>query len=442
MCCCIALFRTHGIWYETQFNFFVILGSLPDSSADSVKDSACAADSSPGKTNEAPKELLKPPTPPKKVSDDADAVAKAGETNSIADATKSPAKQPAVPKSTDSGGPVKTAVGPPPCADQMDDNEDDELLKRMEAIEKGVDLDAVKEVAHRKYLSKFLFSYEGGRYQMNIKFATKLKCGQPAPNITVTTMDFKFRPFKEREEYLPAKYAVEDVLASSNISTGDHYRTLWAKIFGNWVTDEIIDTEIYRNISLALIGVMFCSVVLIVNLQICFWIFVCVLLTLVNVGGLMQVWGLTLDLVSCIALQLAVGLCVDYAAHIGHTFLTINKGDRNRRSLETVLHIGAAVFYGGGSTILSLSILSGSQAYTYRTFFKIFLLVIAYGLFHGTILLPVILSLIAPAPYSGSLNSLNTINNNPSPTKKVCREGTEMISFIGKEKYTPNGTEL
>lgn len=114
-----------------------------------MKDSACAADSSPGKTNEAPKELLKPPTPPKKVSDDADAVAKAGETNSIADATKSPAKQPAVPKSTDSGGPVKTAVGPPPCADQMDDNEDDELLKRMEAIEKGVDLDAVKEVAHQ-----------------------------------------------------------------------------------------------------------------------------------------------------------------------------------------------------------------------------------------------------------------------------------------------------
>uniref|UniRef100_A0ABK8G691 BRCT domain-containing protein n=2 Tax=Anopheles gambiae TaxID=7165 RepID=A0ABK8G691_ANOGA len=124
-------------------------GSLPDSSADSVKDSACAADSSPGKTNEAPKELPTPPTPPKKASDDADAVAKAGETNSIADATKSPAKQPAVPKSTDSGGPVKTAVGPPPCADQMDDNEDDELLKRMEAIEKGVDLDAVKEVAHQ-----------------------------------------------------------------------------------------------------------------------------------------------------------------------------------------------------------------------------------------------------------------------------------------------------
>ncbi|XP_058058482.1 patched domain-containing protein 3-like [Anopheles bellator] len=306
---------------------------------------------------------------------------------------------------------------------------------------KDIAVDVLSDRDFRNYLSKFLFSYEGGRFQMNIKFNTKLKCGQPAPNITVSTMDFKFKPFKEREEYLPAKYAVEDILEKSNISSGDQFRTLWAKIFGNWVTDEIIDTEIYRNIALALIGVMICSVVLIVNLQICFWIFICVLLTLVNVGGLMQVWGLTLDLVSCIALQLAVGLCVDYAAHIGHTFLTINKGDRNSRSLETVLHIGAAVFYGGGSTILSLSILAGSQAYTYRTFFKIFLLVIAYGLFHGTILLPVILSLIGPAPYTGSLNSLNTINNNPSPEKKGYH-GTEMVSFIGDQKYKLNGSDL
>ncbi|XP_055603663.1 protein patched homolog 3-like [Uranotaenia lowii] len=260
------------------------------------------------------------------------------------------------------------------------------------------------ESEFHEYLSKFLFSHEGGRYQMNFKFESKLQCGKPAPNITVTTIDFKFRPFKEREEYIPAKYAVEDILERTQFTQGTHFNTLWAKIFGNWVTDEIIDTEIYRNIALAMIGVMFCSAVLIVNPQICFWIFICVLLTLVNVGGLMQRWGLTLDLVSCIALQLAVGLCVDYAAHIGHTFLTISHGNRNRRALETVLHIGAAVLYGGGSTILALSVLSGSQAYTYRTFFKIFLLVILLGLFHGLVLLPVILSLIGPPPYSGFID--------------------------------------
>ncbi|XP_058824384.1 NPC intracellular cholesterol transporter 1-like [Topomyia yanbarensis] len=277
----------------------------------------------------------------------------------------------------------------------------------------------------RDYLSKFLFSHDGGRYQVNFKFDSKLTCGKPAPNITVSIIQFKFRPFKEREEYLPAKHAVEEMLAGNHIATGDQFKTLWAKIFGNWVTDEIIDTEIYRNIAIAMVGVMICSVVLIVNPQICFWIFVCVLLTLVNVGGFMQRWGLTLDLVSCIALQLAVGLCVDYSAHIGHTFLTINHGNRNQRALETVLHIGAAVLNGGGSTILALSVLSGSQAYTYRTFFKIFLLVILIGLFNGLVLLPVILSQVGPAPYSGFLDN---------PSKLYSDYEKEMLPFTDDQK--------
>lgn len=85
----------------------------------------------------------------------------------------------------------------------------------------------------------------------------------------------------------------------------------------------------------------------------------------------MQLWGLTIDLVSCIGLQLAVGLCVDYASHIGHTFLIESNGDRNKRALDTILHIGAAVLYGGGSTLLALLLLSRSEAYTFQSFFKV-----------------------------------------------------------------------
>lgn len=84
----------------------------------------------------------------------------------------------------------------------------------------------------------------------------------------------------------------------------------------------------------------------------------------------MYVWGLTIDLVSCIALQLAVGLCVDYAAHIGHTFMKLT-GSNTERATETVLQIGEAVLSGGGSTILALSMLSISDAYIFQAFFKV-----------------------------------------------------------------------
>ena len=36
----------------------------------------------------------------------------------------------------------------------------------------------------------------------------------------------------------------------------------------------------------------------------------------------MYYWGLTIDTVTTILLIIAIGLAVDYAAHIGHTWMT------------------------------------------------------------------------------------------------------------------------
>lgn len=100
------------------------------------------------------------------------------------------------------------------------------------------------------------------------------------------------------------------------------------------------------------------------------------------------------------ALELAVGLSVDYAAHVAHSFLnvTTEKGskDRTGRTLIAVRHIGAAVIYGAGSTLLAISLMGFSQSYVFRAFLKIFFLVITIGLWHGLILLPVILSTLGP----------------------------------------------
>lgn len=91
-----------------------------------------------------------------------------------------------------------------------------------------------------------------------------------------------------------------------------------------------------------------------------------------NVGGFMQLWGVTIDLVSCIGLTLATGLSVDYAAHLGHAFLIMKKGDKNQRALDSVIHIGTAVLAGGNSTLLALVLLANSEAYTFQCFFKVY----------------------------------------------------------------------
>lgn len=96
-----------------------------------------------------------------------------------------------------------------------------------------------------------------------------------------------------------------------------------------------------------------------------------------------------------------MGLSVDYAAHVAHAFLNAEsrEGDgdaRTTRALIAVRHIGAAVAYGAGSTFLAVSMLSFSRSYVFVAFFRIFSLVILFGLWHGLILLPVMLSTIGP----------------------------------------------
>ena len=84
--------------------------------------------------------------------------------------------------------------------------------------------------------------------------------------------------------------------------------------------------------------------------------------------------------------------------------MTCNEGDKNKRIEKTLANIGPAVFNGGFSTFLAFILLMNSQSYVFMTFFKIFSLVVFFGLFHGMVFLPVILSLIGPSPYENYIN--------------------------------------
>ncbi|KAK9892442.1 hypothetical protein WA026_019895 [Henosepilachna vigintioctopunctata] len=248
------------------------------------------------------------------------------------------------------------------------------------------------------YLSKFLIDPKYAKFQSNFQFEHPLECGIPASKIEMAYIPFNFPIFHGPSEYIPAMHSVRKIAENANFTTGDKFCTAWSYTFATWVTDEVIDIEVLRNLELALLSVMMCTVILVADLQTCFWIFICVLLSMINVCGFMQLWGLTIDLVSCIGLELAIGLCVDYATHIGHTFLTVS-GTRRERALKTITSIGSAVLYGGLSTLIGVLMLSFSEAYTFQAFFKIFFLVISFGLYHGVIVMPVILSMIGPNPY-------------------------------------------
>ena len=61
--------------------------------------------------------------------------------------------------------------------------------------------------------------------------------------------------------------------------------------------------------------------VLLANLSICIMVLLTVIFTLVDIVGFLHFWNITIDIISCVNIVLAIGLCVDYSVHIGHAFL-------------------------------------------------------------------------------------------------------------------------
>lgn len=169
-------------------------------------------------------------------------------------------------------------------------------------------------------------------------------------------------------EHVPAMQKIQDLVKSYNFSStafaiGDEYAA--------WETDKIINWETYQNLILSSICVFIVTGLMLVQWQACILVFSCVVLTLIDVGGFMYFWDLTIDVISCVNLVIAVGLCIDYSAHVAHTFMVMEGLDNNDRAIKTLADIGPAVMNGGFSTFLAFVVVSGSESHVFLTFFKV-----------------------------------------------------------------------
>ena len=85
----------------------------------------------------------------------------------------------------------------------------------------------------------------------------------------------------------------------------------------------------------------------------------------------MHFWNLTIDVISCVNLVIAVGLCIDYAAHIAHTFMVTEGANGDEKAILALANIGPAVMNGGFSTFLAFITTSTSESHVFMTFFKV-----------------------------------------------------------------------
>ena len=142
----------------------------------------------------------------------------------------------------------------------------------------------------------------------------------------------EYHNFPGPEEHVAARKLITDLISYSRIPGGFSH----VQVYTAWETDHIIGYEMLRNIGLALVCVFLITWLLLGNLALCVLVLTMVAMSLVNIVGFLHIWGITIDIVSCITVVLSIGLCVDYAAHIGHAYLVargVYEPNSNRKVL-------------------------------------------------------------------------------------------------------------
>ncbi|XP_043279634.1 patched domain-containing protein 3-like [Venturia canescens] len=243
------------------------------------------------------------------------------------------------------------------------------------------------------YLSEYLFvTKEGQSYVQDVKFN---KVPIADYNITISKIQIQHVLINNTSDQIRAMHSVREILGNVNFSRGIENVAVFSQDYVSWTANLIIGEELIHNLSLEILAVGLVTIIILRNLQASIWVICCVLFTLIDLLGSMYYLSLTIEISSSIMILLCAGLAVDYAAHIGLEFSRAS-GTKDERSIKTLGVIGPAVFNGGLSTFLAFVLMGASDAYLFSTFFKLFTSVVVFGLFHGLVFLPVILSLYGP----------------------------------------------
>ncbi|KAI6242942.1 Protein patched-like protein 1 [Aphelenchoides fujianensis] len=116
----------------------------------------------------------------------------------------------------------------------------------------------------------------------------------------------------------------------------------------------------------------------------------------IELSGFMGLVGVKLNPISAVTLITAVGIGVEFTAHVVLAFLT-SLGTRDERMVSCMEHMFVPVIHGGLSTLLGIVMLAFSEfEFIVVYFFVVMSALVIIGMINGLALLPVLLSLAGP----------------------------------------------
>jgi len=202
-----------------------------------------------------------------------------------------------------------------------------------------------------------------------------------------------YKPLSGSTEQVDAMTSLRATVEGVGFGTENAFP--YTREYLDWEQYAVIGTEAAQNLSLALGCVMVVNLVLIGSIAVAALVGLCVVLTVISMLGFAYYWNIDLDAVVVVNAVIAIGLAVDYAAHVGHGFLQM-LGSKPERVAKSLTMVAIPVLNGAFSTFLAVLVLAFSQSYVFRVFFIMFFLVVVFGVWHGVFFLPAVLRWIGP----------------------------------------------